>query len=655
MKAIKYLSYALGALLLLALVGGAIFALTFDPNRYKDDVERIVKERTGRTLDLQGDLELAFWPSLGAKVAGVTLSERGDKGEFLALESAHASVAVMPLLRGEVVVDGVRVSGLKAQLVRGKDGRFNFHDLLELGQPRRAAGGASEPPGAGRNVEFDIAGVQVERSAVSYRDLATGQELALSDLELSTGRIAERAQGRLELSTRAIGRNPALDTRLSLNAEYDLDLPAQSVMLSGLAFDAKGSLEKDPFQAALKAPRVAASAKALEVPQFSAELAYASPDLPQKELKLPLSGSLRADLEKSTASAELSTRLDESSIEAKLGLARFSPPSYTFDVEVDRLNVDRYFPPPEKPAAKPAPGKKPAPAREDTPVDLSALKGLDARGRLQLGSLQVRGLKLANVKAELRAANGRMEVAPHSADLYEGSVSGALTLQAQGNRVALKEKLAGISIGPLLRDAAELDRLEGRGNIALDIAAAGGSVEAMKKALGGTARVELRDGAIKGINIAEALRKARTALGSEPAAATGATEKTDFSELSASFSIKNGVAHNEDLDVKAPLFRLTGRGDIDIGEARIDYVTRAAVVATAMGQGGAERSELAGLTLPVRVTGPFDDLSYKIDYGAAAAGLAKSKAGARIKEEVESRREKIEERLGDKLKGLLRR
>lgn len=655
MKAIKYLLYAVGALVVLALLAGAIFALTFDPNRYKDDIERIVKERTGRTLSLQGELELAFWPSLGAEVAGVTLSERGDKGEFLALESAHASVALMPLLRGEVIVDGVRVSGLEAQLVRGKDGRFNFQDLLELGGPKPAAGDSRPKADAGRGIEFDIAGIQIQRSAVSYRDLASGQELALSELELSTGRIAERAQGRLELSTRAVGRNPALEARVSLAADYRLDLPAQSVALSRLAFDAKGSLEKDPFEAAIRSPQVTASAKAIEVPKFSADLAFSSPALPQKDLKLPVSGSLRADLQKSTASAELATQLDESSIEAKLGLAKFAPPSYTFDVSIDRLNVDRYFPPREKPAAKPAAGTKPAPAQEDTPVDLSALKGLDARGRLQLGSLQVRGLKLANVKAELRAANGRMNVAPHSADLYEGSVSGALTLQAQGNRVALKEKLAGISIGPLLRDAAELDRLEGRGDIALDVAATGASVEAMKKALGGTARVELRDGAIKGINIAEALRKARTALGGEPAQATGAAEKTDFSELSASFTIKNGVAHNEDLDVKAPLFRLTGRGDIDIGEARIDYVAKAAVVATAQGQGGAERSELAGVTLPVRVTGPFDDLSYKIDYGAAAADVAKSKAGARIKEEVESRREKIEERLGDKLKGLLRR
>jgi AsmA protein len=651
MKAIRYLLYAVGALVVLALAAGAIFALTFDPNRYKGDIERLVKERTGRTLSLQGELELAFWPSLGAKVAGVTLSERGDKGEFLALESAHASVALMPLLRGEVVVDGVRVSGLKAQLVKGKDGRFNFQDLLEMGGPKPAAGASESEPAASRAVAFDISGIHVERSAVSYRDLASGQEFALSELELSTGHIAERAQGRLRFSTRATGGDPALDARVALGGEYRVDLPAKSLALSGFSLDAKGSVDKDPFEATIKAPQIAASAKALEVPKFSADLAFSSPKLPQKDLKLPVSGSLRADLEKQTASAELTGRFDESNIQAKLGLAKFAPPSYTFDVNVDRLDVDKYFPPEKK---VPAPGK-PAAAKPETPVDLSALKGLDASGRLQLGSLQVQGMKLANVKAEVRAANGRMEVAPHSADLYEGSVSGALTLQAQGNRVALKEKLAGISIGPLLRDAAQLDRLEGRGNVALDIAAAGASVEAMKKALSGTARIELRDGAIKGINIAEALRKARTALGSEPAQATGASEKTDFSELSASFSIKNGVAHNEDLDVKAPLFRLTGRGDIDIGNSRIDYVTRAAVVASAKGQGGAERSELAGLTLPVRVSGPFDDLSYKVDYGAAVAEAAKSKAGARLKEEVESRREKIEERLGDKLKGLLGR
>src|SRR5437764_12493653 len=94
----------------------------------------------------------------------------------------------------------------------------------------------------------------------------------------------------------------------------------------------------------------------------------------------------------------------------------------------------------------------------------------------------------------------------HSANLYEGSMQGALSAQADG-RVALKETLNGVAVGPLLRDAAQKDLLEGKGTVALDVNAAGKSVNAMKKALAGTAHVQLKDGAIKGINLAEVLRR----------------------------------------------------------------------------------------------------------------------------------------------------
>jgi AsmA protein len=308
-----------------------------------------------------------------------------------------------------------------------------------------------------------------------------------------------------------------------------------------------------------------------------------------------------------------------------------------------------------KPAAKGAPAKPGA--QQETPVDLSALKGLNANGKLHVGALQVRGLKLADVRADVKAANGRADIAPHSANLYEGRVAGALSLQADGNRIALKEDLSGIAIGPLLRDVAQKDMLEGKGTIALDVNAAGPTVEAMKRALAGSARVQLKDGAYKGFNLAEALRKAKAALGGsrEEKAAAGETKQTDFSEMSASFAIKNGVAHNEDLEVKAPLFRIGGRGDIDIGNSRLDYTTKATVVGTSKGQGGAELEQLSGLTVPVKLSGPFDDIKYDVQYGAVASDLAKSKAGEKVKENLEKNRDKIEERLGDKLKGLLGR
>jgi AsmA protein len=609
-KPIKYGLLGVGGVVILALAAAVIFALSFDANRYKPEIERLAKERTGRTLKLQGNLQVAVFPSLGAKVAGLTLSERGRDQEFLALESAHASIALLPLLHGQVVVDGIRISGLKVHVVKQKDGRFNFSDLLEA-KPAAAPATSKAPSEPGKDqgkVGFDIGSVQVERSSLSYRDLASGQELALSDLKLSTGRIAERAEGKLTLHVSAKGRSPDLDVKLDIGSDYRFDLAAKSYSVAKL--DAK----------------------------LSGVVAGTN-------LEIPVSGSLRADLEKQTANAELSSKFDDTRLQAKLGLTKFTPAAYVFDLNADRLNLDRYFPPEKKASAAPAPAAgKPAPEKQaDTPVDLSALKDLNAHGRMQLGALQVRGLKLANLKAEVRAGNGRLDVAPHAASLYEGSVAGALTLQADG-RVALKETLTGVAIGPLLRDVAQQDRLEGRGNLALDVAAAGKSVNAMKRSLAGTAKLNLRDGAIKGIDIAAVLRKAKSALGQQSAQAASTPEKTDFSEFAASFTIKNGVAHNEDLDVRAPLFRLTGRGDIDIGNSSIDYVTKAAVVATTQGQGGADLAQLSGLTVPVRLSGPFDAMKYQVDYAAAAADFAKSKAG-----------EKIRERLEDRLKGLIGR
>ena len=124
--------------------------------------------------------------------------------------------------------------------------------------------------------------------------------------------------------------------------------------------------------------------------------------------------------------------------------------------------------------------------------------------------------------------------------------------------------------------------------------AAGKTVNAMKSALAGTAKVNLRDGAIKGVNIGEMLRKARSALGWQSAQATDSKEQNRLlASCTRHSSIKNGVAHNEDLDVKAPLFRIGGAGDIDIGKSTIDYVAKAAVVASTKGQGGKDLEQLA--------------------------------------------------------------
>jgi len=732
MKAVRVVLYVLGGIVVLAVAGGIAVAMLFDANSLKAEIERAVQEQTGRTLKLEGDLTLAFWPSIGASVGRASLSERDGSGTFIGLESAHISVAVMPLLSRQIVVSGVRLDGLKATVARAKDGRFNFDDLI--GKPGDADHGADATPSHGPNgaVTFDIGGVRIERSAISYRDAKSGRAIDVADLNLRTGRIADDVPGSFELSAQVKSTTPAVEARIAIAGGYRFNLAKRAFALSGLdatvegaaagitgllltlkgdvaadpaaqtyavngfVLTAKGSRAEDAFEATVTAPKLAispdkaggeaidaqfalksprrtadgtlklsgveGSAKALKVANLVAQLTLSDPALPMKTISVPLNGSLQANLEKETLQADLTSTFDETKLKAKLGMSKFSPPFYTFDIDADRLNLDRYL---GKGGAAPAgktgqPGKpgKPGTAggAADPKVDLAGLQGINAKGRVQVGALQLRNAKLSNFKARISLANGRLVVSPHSANLYKGTLAGALTADANGNRITLKETLRNVSVGPLLRDVAQRDALEGRGNVALNLRSAGGTVGAMKKALAGTARIHLRDGAVKGFDLAETLRKTKAMLGSKSAQSQLAEggKQTDFSDLSGSFKINKGVARNNDLKGKAPLFRLAGAGDIDIGNSHINYLAKPTIVPTSKGQGGKEIADLAGVTVPVRLIGPFDAVKYEVDYGAVAAAIAKSKLTETLTGAKSGSGSPIEA-IRDKLKGLFKR
>ena len=103
--------------------------------------------------------------------------------------------------------------------------------------------------------------------------------------------------------------------------------------------------------------------------------------------------------------------------------------------------------------------------------------------------------------------------------------------------------------------------------------------------------------------------------------------------------------------MKSPFLRLAGAGDIDIGEGRMDYLAKTSVVSSSSGQGGKDLEYLKGLTIPVRITGPFDALSYKLEL----SDLAKDMAKAKLDEKKDELKSKAEDKLKSKLKGLFGR
>src|SRR5262245_34299569 len=189
MKILKYALLGVGILVVLIGAVLAYVAATFDPNAYKPQVIQLVKEKKNRTLKLDGDIKLSFWPNLGAEVGKLWLSEFKSDKEFAAVENARVSLKLMPLFSRQAVVDEISIKGARATIVRFKDGRMNIDDLL-----------AKDEKEPSQDVKFDIAEVAIDNSAFTYRDEQKGAQYALSKMNLKTGRIANNVPTKVDLS-----------------------------------------------------------------------------------------------------------------------------------------------------------------------------------------------------------------------------------------------------------------------------------------------------------------------------------------------------------------------------------------------------------------------------------------------------------------------
>src|SRR5262245_35014015 len=235
MKIVKYALYALGGLVALLVIAIAVAVATFDPNKYKGELAKVVKDKTGRTLTVEGKIGLSIFPSVGVAVGKTSLSERNSDKVFARIDDVKVSLAVLPLLSRQVVVDRLTLSGLSVDLVQDKNGKTNFADLAGAGGPPAAAKAPAVKPGPkGEAVQIDVAGVEIRASSATWRDEATGSRYKATIEELKTGRIACGVPGKLSLASRLEASQPKADYHVNLSGQYRLDLEKQAYALSGM-------------------------------------------------------------------------------------------------------------------------------------------------------------------------------------------------------------------------------------------------------------------------------------------------------------------------------------------------------------------------------------------------------------------------------------
>jgi AsmA protein len=195
--------------------------------------------------------------------------------------------------------------------------------------------------------------------------------------------------------------------------------------------------------------------------------------------------------------------------------------------------------------------------------------------------------------------------------LYSGQGNGSLTLDGSGDvpAMAANFRFSGLQMEPLLVALAGTDRLTGRGAFAISVNARAHSREEMIRALAGNGSFDLANGAIRGVNLIGAAEAALSAL------SHGATSgnETAFGSLTGTFTVGNGILHNGDLRLTSGPVPVQGAGTVNLVQETVDY--RVTV-------------QIAGQAVPILVSGPINNLSYRPDVASALENMVKNPAGA---------------------------
>lgn len=447
---------------------------------------------------------------------------------------------------------------------------------------------------------------------------------------------------------------PGGSQKVELSGELRVDQSADSGEIRNLVLKA-GGLEA---RADLKGSGLAG-----EAPRFTGPLSikpFDARELLGRFSKTPLVTAdpkafthvaAQAQLNASTRSLaldDLALELDQTKAGGSFAIRDFASMALAFALKIDAIDADRYLPP--APPKEPEKQKNTEPAQDINKIEIpvEALENLAVDGTLDIGKLRIKGIDLSEVRLSIQGPKGAAKQAQLGARLYGGQIT-ASTRIAPGARPAhaLKASLQSVQLAPLLTGLIGYDKLSGIGTVNLDVTAAGKTVGELRRALNGDVSLDFRNGAVKGFNLGEILRRGEAIMSGQPYTPSGEPLETDFAMISFSGKLVNGVLKSEQLDARNPLLRVAGEGEIDLANETFNYLAKPTVVETSKGQGGKGLDELAGLTIPVRLTGSFTAPKYKVEID----DVVREKATEKLKEKykVEERKEELKQKLNEKL------
>ncbi|MBR9788730.1 MAG: AsmA family protein [Vibrionaceae bacterium] len=676
------------------LVVGAILALTIfvNPNQFKPLIVEQAQKQTGLELVIEGDLSWQFFPSIGLELGRTEL--RNPQGfsqpNLFKVDTVSVDVSVTPLFSKQLEIGNVTLDGAEFYVETKSDGSKNIDALTQAQQSQQVDNTASEQSAetqqseSGSDWAINLAGVTVSNGSLEIQDKQADSYTKLYDISLNLseftfdnwttadfgikGEMNDQkftAQGQADFKL-AKGLVSYALKNINFDATYadpNNNIESANIKLDTFEFNKVNNLSyalkgnaadiKLDMQGAAQLSIDEAISKA-QLDKLSLQATFEGDALPQSPMKVDMLSDLSFDLSKSHLSFVLE-KLTANVIEldGKADVTLSDIPKVRFALHSPNIDLDEFLGLNQQSGGKSTSTSETTKTGTEVEPDLSALKTLDVKGDITIDNFKAANAKMEAVNASFTVNRGVAELTSFSSKLYQGTINAKAQLDARKTPATYiaTNTIKGVHVQPLLVDVADNDKLEGTGNIDINVKGISLTPTGIKQNLVGTVAINFADGAVHGINVAQLIRENYAKFKGQSVESTKEVKKTDFSAMTATLKLNKGVVSTDDMKAQSPLLRVRGKGKANYLNETVDFTISTSIVGTLEGQGGKNIDELKDITIPINVSGKWADPKFKLVFD----DVLKQKAQKEIDRGVEKLTDKIkDEKTKEAVDGLLK-
>ena len=577
---LKRLAIAVGAVsaaVVISLVGLSFF---IPASKVRDAVAKEIHAVTGLDPVLRGDMSVSLFPSGTVTFHNVVLGEdhNGDPG--LVADELTARLRYFPLLAGRIEIAGVTLVRPTITVSFLPGGRSNWSGLIE-------ALARALQPDPERTASFSEIGIQDGTVVIRQAGAAKNGAERLDGVEF------QLAWPSISRSFGASGRFVWHDEPIEASFTLGDFLAALSGERSGIKVRLNGAPAKAAFDGALSAQPTLKIDGTLSVETPSLRDALHWTDA----RRLPFGGfghfalkghssitggavslsNVNVELDGNTAEGVITLSTDRRTVQGTLAADTLDVTPYVSGIHFLAVNERNW---------------------DQLPITLNGFSDSDLDLRISARSVKIANAQLGRTAVAANLRGGKLDVTIGESEAFGGTAKGTVGLASANEGVAVTTRVAFIDVDleACLGQVFGVRRLEGRGNVTLNIEGSGSSVLAVTNTLSGTASLNAHNGALAGINVEQLLRR----LERRPLSGNGdfRSGRTPFDQFVLTLKIERGQVSVDDMHMAGPAVRLSVGGQVSVPTRDLDLKGVATL---------ASNETANEFDLPFVVQGPWDD------------------------------------------------